>query len=50
MRAKATNATSKESHPRWRRALARAGRIGLWFFFLKGLAWILVPLGIWIAR
>lgn len=45
-----TRANDDADSLRWHRALARAGRVGFWFFFVKGLAWLAVPLGIWLVR
>ncbi len=43
------DAVHLDATPAWRRRLARAGRLGFWFFFLKGLAWLVVPAAVWVA-
>ena len=44
-----TDELQRDATPAWRRPLARAGRLGFWFFFLKGLAWLVVPAAVWIV-
>ena len=38
-----------DGRPPWRHRLARAGQFGFLFFFVKGLAWLVIPLGMWIG-
>jgi hypothetical protein len=45
-----TNKSNDRGRERWRRQLMRASQIGFLFFFVKGLAWLVIPIGIWIAR
>ena len=34
----------------WRQRLRGAAKLGFWFFFIKGMLWLLVPLGaVWLG-